>query len=127
MEQMPSSYSELILVRRYYNSGFFRELLVCGNYIFISFFNSFLTAVNSSPFGAWDRVGALEVIRTPDIRLRRPTLYPAELRALNQLLHRRDVASKGFLFILTTIFIFIARVIIGINSAIYDPIALNLH
>ena len=25
--------------------------------------------------------GALEVIRTPDIRLRRPTLYPAELRA----------------------------------------------
>ena len=26
-------------------------------------------------------VGALEVIRTPDIRLRRPTLYPAELRA----------------------------------------------
>jgi hypothetical protein len=43
------------------------------------------------------------------------------------LLHRRDVASKGFLFILTTIFIFIARVIIGINSAIYDPIALNLH
>ena len=27
------------------------------------------------------RIGALEVIRTPDIRLRRPTLYPAELRA----------------------------------------------
>ena len=26
-------------------------------------------------------IGALEVIRTPDIRLRRPTLYPAELRA----------------------------------------------
>jgi hypothetical protein len=73
------------------------------------------------------RIGALEVIRTPDIRLRRPTLYPAELRALNQLLHRRDAASKGFLFILTTTFIFIARVIIGINSAIYDSIALNLH
>ena len=27
------------------------------------------------------RIGALEVIRTPDIRLRRPTLYPAEVRA----------------------------------------------
>ena len=27
------------------------------------------------------KFGALEVIRTPDIRLRRPTLYPAELRA----------------------------------------------
>ena len=28
--------------------------------------------------------GALEVIRTPDIWLRRPTLYPAELRTHNE-------------------------------------------
>ena len=33
------------------------------------------------PIDLSTKIGAPEVIRTPDVRLRRPTLYPAELRA----------------------------------------------
>ena len=42
-------------------------------------------------------VGALEVIRTPDIRLRRPTLYPAELRAQYLVDTPQIIDNKGFM------------------------------
>ena len=42
-------------------------------------------------------VGALEVIRTPDIRLRRPTLYPAELRAQYLVDTPQFSDTKGFM------------------------------
>ena len=41
--------------------------------------------------------GALEVIRTPDIRLRRPTLYPAELRAQYLVDTPQFTDTKGFM------------------------------
>ena len=41
--------------------------------------------------------GALEVIRTPDIRLRRPTLYPAELRAQYLVDTPQFRDTKGFM------------------------------
>ena len=41
--------------------------------------------------------GALEVIRTPDIRLRRPTLYPAELRAQYLVDTPQFSDTKGFM------------------------------
>ena len=43
------------------------------------------------------RIGALEVIRTPDIRLRRPTLYPAELRAQYLVDTPQFSDTKGFM------------------------------
>jgi site-specific DNA recombinase len=40
-----------------------------------------------------DKIGAPGEIRTPDLRFRRPTLYPAELRAQSDVVYRRSCAS----------------------------------
>jgi hypothetical protein len=52
---------------------------------------------NSDPFSLGpefdrDKIGAPGEIRTPDLRFRRPTLYPAELRAQSVVVYRRPAA-----------------------------------
>ena len=50
-----------------------------------------------SVYGNVGRVGALGQIRTADIRLRRPTLYPAELRAQYLVDTPQFSDTKGFM------------------------------
>ena len=72
-------------------------------------------------------VGALEVIRTPDIRLRRPTLYPAELRAQCLVDSPQFIDTMGFiLFAHINLSLSIVTIICNILYFL-DLSALNMH
>ena len=72
-------------------------------------------------------IGALEVIRTPDIRLRRPTLYPAELRAQCLVDSPQFIDNIGFiLFAHINLSLSIVAIICNILYFL-DLTALNMH